>query len=376
MTVDAHLVALLGLTGMGPRRLTNLLAAYGDPARAWAIVSRGGVELDRVHLGGRVDRRAAVLTCWRHEASATAVDEVLDRHAALGVSITAPGDPWWPAAFVDDPEPPPVIFTIGDRSLLAVPSVAVIGTRRCTAAGASIARELGHDLAAAGVGVVSGLALGIDGAAHRGSLAAAGPTIGVVATGLDVVYPRRHASLWDAVGGEGVLVSESPLGTRAERWRFPARNRLIAGLARAVVVVESARTGGSMLTVDAAIERQTDVLAVPGPVRAPMSAGPNQLIVDGCGVVRDAADIFAAVGLRGPASTVVPSDRAAADGDRPGIEHDDPVAHAVSWPASSLDEIVAATGLSFTDVATRLSALELAGVVERVPQGFQRRSRP
>ena len=228
-------------------------------------------------------------------------------------------------------------------------------------------------------GTVSGLALGIDGAAHLGCLDGGGPAVGVVATGLDVVYPRRHALLWERVASEGVLVSEAPLGTSAERWRFPARNRLIAALALAVVVVESRRRGGSMLTVDSAIERQTDVLAVPGSVRSGASEGPNQLLAEGCPVVRDATDVLVALGsavpLSDPAGRGAGAGPAELDDADGGAGADDPVHQAVSWPASSLDDIVAATGMPFTEVAARLAMLELSGAVERVPDGYRRRVR-
>lgn len=389
MTVDPHVAALLGLPRLGPRRLQALLDAFDDPGRAWEAVRAGRLDDVDLHVGP--GHRAGLIGDWRRAAADVAVDDIVARHVACGVTVLGPDDDDWPDGFTHDPEPPMLVFVRGDPSLLSVPSVAIVGTRRCTAAGASVAKELGHDLAAAGLGVVSGLALGIDGAAHRGALAAGGraggdragggQAIGVVATGLDVVYPRRHAGLWDEVGTGGVLVSESPLGTNAERWRFPARNRLIAALAMAVVVVESRATGGSMHTVVSAIERQTDVLAVPGPVRAPTSDGPNQLLADGCGVVRDVSDVLVALGSAAPLAPhqlsfdgtgTGPTTDPAAGGS---VTVDCPVARAVSWPPSSLDRIVADTGLSFADVATRLAVLELEGVIERRPDGYQRRVR-
>lgn len=368
MRPDAHLVALLRLSRLGPRRLARLLQVYGEPEAAWQAVRAGRLDGVPLHVAG--DKRPALLSTWRAEAAAVDVDSILDEHVRAGVTILTPAHPDWPASFVDDPEPPPLVFVKGDPGKLSAPSVAIVGTRRCTAAGTVVARELGRDLAAAGLGVVSGLALGIDAAAHRGCLdldaGGAGPPVGVVATGLDVLYPRRHVGLANRVADRGVLLSEAPLGRTAERWRFPARNRLIAGLAMAVVVVESRRHGGSMLTVDSAVERGVEVLAVPGPVRSPASDGPNQLIHEGCGLVRDATDVLTALGTR------VPSPGQLALGPEPGPDVDDPVADAVSWPPSSLDAIVAATGLPFTEVASRLAALELAGVVERVADGYQR----
>ena len=158
--------------------------------------------------------------------------------------------------------------------------------------------ELGSGLAAAGVTVVSGLALGIDGAAHRGALAADGaPVVGVVGSGLDIVYPRGNRDLWDAVADAGTLLSEAPLGAEPEGWRFPARNRLLAALADVVVVVESKRAGGSMHTVEEAIRREVTVMAVPGSVRNPAAAGTNLLLSEGCAPACSTEDVLVALGL-------------------------------------------------------------------------------
>ena len=185
--------------------------------------------------------------------------------------------------------------------------VAVVGTRRCTPDGAAVAYQLGHDLAAAGVGVVSGLALGIDGAAHAGALAGVadsadegggrGSTVGVAASGVDVVYPRQHQALWRQVVKAGAVISETPPGMPAQAWRFPSRNRVIAGLAQMVVVVECHASGGSWHTVEAALRRGTEVGAVPGPVRSSASVGTNTLLHEGATPIRGAADVLDALGL-------------------------------------------------------------------------------
>ncbi len=364
MTSPAPMVALLGLPKLGPARLRALVETFGSAEAAWDAVRRGA--LGGVPLRTRLDARTALVDAWRTAAAAVDVEAILSGHMEAGIEVLTPDSDHWPPAFRDDPEPPPLVFVRGDVSLLASVSVAIVGTRRCTASGTAIARDLGEGVASAGVGVVSGLALGIDGAAHRGALRAGGPVVGVVATGLDVVYPRRHRDLWNDVAHDGVLVSEAPLGTAAERWRFPARNRLIAALSRLLVVVESGRTGGSMLSVDSALERQVDVGAVPGPVRAPTSAGPNQLLADGCLVVRDATDVLVALGVH------VPTGRARRSSDEPPPLTDDAVTNAVAWTPTSLDDIVASTGMSFTEVAVRLTTLEVDGVVDRVADGYQR----
>ena len=187
---------------------------------------------------------------WSAAATRIDVASVWQRHVDAGVGVAALGSAAYPAPLVDDIEPPGVLFMRGDPAAISGPRVAIVGTRDATRYGLDLAYELGRELAAAGVAIVSGLAVGIDGAAHAGALAAdTTPPIAVVGSGLDVVYPRRNAALWREVERRGVLLGEAPLGAPPERWRFPARNRMIAAIADVVVVVESRDAGGSMHTV-------------------------------------------------------------------------------------------------------------------------------
>ena len=292
----AWAAALSGLPALGPARLAALLARW-SAEEAWHEVAAG-----RAHCAPEVAARIRipelVASRWRTASLEVDVAAAWDAHRAAGVAVRTPGDDGFPLVLAADLEPPSVLFSRGDVIALDRPRVAVVGTRRCTWAGRSLAAELGAGLAAAGVCVVSGLALGIDAAAHRGALAAgAAPPVAVVGTGLDVVYPRRNAELWAAVAASGAVLSEYPLGTRPEPWRFPARNRLVAALADIVVVVESHARGGSLHTVTAALERDVTVMAVPGPVRGAASAGTNALLVAGAAPVRDAADVLVALGL-------------------------------------------------------------------------------
>ncbi|MGE0795581.1 MAG: DNA-processing protein DprA [Acidimicrobiia bacterium] len=340
----AWLVALLTLPGMGPARLRQQLAGRG-PRAAWEEVAAG----EGTGVAPELRRR------WAVAARSVDVGGRWAAHEVAGVRVLLPGDDAWPTALVDDPEPPVALFSLGDPSVLRRPCVAVIGTRRCSAAGRSIAADLGADLAAAGVCVVSGLALGIDGAAHRGALDAGGGPAAVVGSGLDVVYPGRHRQLWGEVAARGVVLSEYPLGATPERWRFPARNRVIAGLASVVVVVESHAAGGSMHTVDAALERDRLVAVVPGPVRSPASAGTNGLLVSGATPVRDATDVLVALGLRTltPGGRAVPSAQPAGDAGA--------VLDAVGWGPSTLEEVAARCEAPLGPVAVHLAALERDG---------------
>jgi DNA processing protein len=291
--------------------------------------------------------------------------------AAAGITAVVHGSAGYPELLARDVEPPAVLFHRGALDHIAGPRVAVVGTRRCSPTGAGVAFELGRDLAAAGVRVVSGLAAGIDGAAHRGVLAAAAaPPIGVVGSGLDVVYPTRHHDLWHAVGRAGVLLSEAPPGARPERWRFPARNRVIAALADLVVVVESHRRGGSLHTVDEADRRGIDVLAVPGSVRNPAAAGANDLLAEGRVPVCSATDVLVALGL-GPARH-----RDQPDPRPPPDPGDQPVLDAVGWQPATLDHVAARCGLGLTAVAPALDRLVEHGWVVRSGGWFERSGAP
>lgn len=339
---EAWLAVLSSLPGMGPVRLAAVLAGRSAEA-AWAAVADGCCGV----APPEVERR------WRSAATATDPRSRWEAMAEAGIRVLRPGAPGWPAVFDDDPEPPVLLFSRGDPEALCRPRVAVVGTRRCTHAGRDIARQLGRELAEAGVCVVSGLALGIDGAAHAGALETPTPPAAVVATGLDVVYPRRNEGLWRALGERGLLLSEYPLGVTPERWRFPARNRILAALADVVVVVESHEQGGSMHTVESALERDRVVMAVPGSVRSPASAGTNALLAAGLPPARDAADVLAELGLDRQAWARAVA--RAPDGDA-GV-----VLDALGWEASTLEQVADRLGAPLGPVAVRLLELEREG---------------
>ena len=332
MTAERELgfaVLLAGHPGVGPRRLHELVGEHGA-AGAWAVV------------GG--------------DAGADPV-AALVAHRNAGIEVLGQEDPGYPDRLRTDVEPPAVLFAQGRLDALGGPMVAIVGTRRCTGSGAGFARELGRDLTAAAVSVVSGLALGIDGAAHRGVLDAGGAPVGVVGSGLDVVYPSRHRELWAQVRSAGILLSEAPLGSFPMAWRFPARNRIIAALADIVVVVESHARGGSLHTVREAADRDVQVMAVPGSVRSAASAGTNQLLADGCAPVRDATDVLVALGLSTAARAPRVDRRPRPDG--PGRRL---LAEIEAEPAT-LEHLVVRTGLPLPEVALALEGLAAHGWV-------------
>jgi DNA processing protein len=241
-----------------------------------------------------------------------------------------------------------------DPALLAWPSVAIVGARACSDYGAHVARSLARGLADAGVAVVSGLARGIDGWAHRGSIDAGGVTVAVLGCGVDRDYPRAHASLASEIAVAGLVVSEYPPGVAPAPWRFPARNRIVAGLAAATVVVEARERSGALITADLALEEGREVLAVPGEITSALSEGANALLRLGATPVTSAADVLEAIGIERPVSP---------DDDVPGPAAAAALA-ALERGASTADQVVRASGLAPAAVAAALVELELAGLVE------------
>jgi len=346
---EAFVAAMAALPALGHRRLVAILRRW-SPQDAWRRI-----------VDGRGDDDTSLADLWRRAAEEVDVDGLWRVHLRAGVGVLAFGRPGYPDVLADDHEPPGVLFHRGDPTALDGPRVGIVGTRRCTRYGREMARELGRDLAAGGVRVVSGLAAGVDGAAHAGALAAAAaPPIAVVGSGVDVVYPRRNSELWAGVAGAGLLLSEAPLGAAPEAWRFPVRNRVIAALSEVVVVVESHMRGGSKYTVEAAAERSRTVMAVPGSVRNPASAYTNALLADGCPPARDATDVLVALGLstgaRGAGRPEVdPRPAPGPDGAR--------VLDALGWEPASLEGVVLRSGLSPAAVTVALAHLERDGWV-------------
>jgi len=285
--------------------------------------------------------------------------------AAVGVRWLGRSDPAFPPCLRAIHDPPPGLFVRGTSALelLGRLAVAVVGARSCTDYGAHVARQLGRELGAAGVVVVSGLARGIDGYAHRGALDARAETIAVLGCGIDRDYPRAHTQLAaQIVSGAGLVVSEYPPGVSPAPWRFPARNRIVAGLAVATVVVEARERSGALITADLALEEGREVLAVPGEITSALSRGTNALLRLGAVAVTCADDVLEAIGVE-PAT-------APRDEPPPGAPHT--VLIAIDDGARTADEIVHATGLAADEVAVALTELELAAFVS-VSAGVYRR---
>lgn len=263
-------------------------------------------------------------------------------------------DPGYPALLAAIPDPPEAIWVrgSGNAEILARPSVAIVGARACSAYGRSVARSLARDLAAAGIVVVSGMARGVDGEAHRGALEAGGDTVAVLGCGVDRDYPAAHAELARRIGERGLVVSEYEPGVEPAPWRFPARNRVIAGLCAATVVVEARERSGALITADFALEDGRDVLAVPGEITSSLSDGTNALLRLGAIPATRAGDILELFGLE-PA--VAPGSTLSPDAERL-------LGRLADGPAST-DDLVRALGLAPGAVSGSLVELELAGAV-------------
>ncbi len=362
----AYAAALAGLDHMTPRRLGVLVRSRSPLEQIWRALSRG-TPADVAVLAHFAADDERVVGAWQRSARGADVEELWRRCA--GQTVVVLGRAGYPEGLADDPLPPAVLFARGRLDVLAHRAVAIVGTRNATAAGMEVAARLGHDLAAAGISVVSGLAKGIDGAAHRGALAAEGgaPPIGVVASGLDVVYPRQHRVLWEQVASAGLLCAEVPPGTPPAAQRFPSRNRILAALAEVVVVVESRCKGGSMLTVGEAGRRGIPVMAVPGSVRSPASEGTNLLLVDGITPVIEVLDVLVALGLEArPARRRRPDRRPAPDGP------DRALLGLLGTDALTLDTLARRSNQAVSDVALALGRLEGAGWVIRSGAWFER----
>jgi DNA processing protein len=273
---------------------------------------------------------------------------------AAGIRWVARSDASFPPALASIFDPPPVLFVRGqgDLALLDRPAVAIVGARACSAYGSHVARTFGRDLAAAGLVVVSGMARGVDGEAHRGALEGGGVTIAVLGCGVDRDYPAAHAELARRIACQGLIVSEYPPGVEPAPWRFPARNRIVAGLAQATVVVEARERSGALITADLALEEGREVFAVPGEITSSLSLGTNALLRAGATVANSATAVLEGFGLE-PPDPGAPVLSAAGEGVLARLR-DGPV---------SADELVRALGVDAAAVAAALTELELNGLL-------------
>ena len=342
--------------GLGSRTLCQLLRRCPDPE---ALLNASAAHLRELEVPERL-RRAL------HQADRTAARADLAWLGAPGRGLLTLACADYPPALLASPDPPPLLFLEGERMALAACAVAVVGSRNPTASGLALARRLAGGLAEAGYAVVSGLAAGIDGAAHRGALDAGGTTLAVVGNGLDRVYPRAHRALASEIAAHGLLLSEHPPGTPPARHHFPRRNRVIAGLVAGVLVVEAAPRSGSLITARLAAEAGREVFAVPGSVLNPLAHGCHALLRDGARLVEGLDDLLEELPPVGQRPLSAAQLVAAPES---GDATDRALLRELRAGPASVDALVSATSLGAGEVMARLLALELGGHVSSSPGG-------
>ncbi|MFL6138011.1 MAG: DNA-processing protein DprA [Frankiaceae bacterium] len=366
-------IGLSRLVEPDDRAAVELVAAAG-PGALWAAALRGTAAVERLVEASAVRRPPRLLRRIAAEPPSTAeVERDVTSAVALGARVVCPGDPDWPTPLdLLEPARPLCLWVRGaiELELATVRAVAVVGSRAATSYGTYVAGELGYGLAQQGWTVVSGGAYGIDGAAHRGALAADGLTIAVLACGIDIAYPRGHATLLERIAEQGVLVTEWPPGSSPYPHRFLSRNRLIAGLTTGTVVVEAAARSGARSTANCAAELGRQLMAVPGPVTSAMSVGCHEMLREGATCVRSAADVIEALAPMGEHLT------------EPQRGPDEPRDHLPPAQRRTLEAVPVhrarpavgisrEAGIPLDEVRRALGTLEVTGFVERHEGGYR-----
>lgn len=349
-------IALQRVPGIGPATYARLLEIYGDPQ---TILEKPG-QLRGLNQG--------LINALSHPDWAQVEQDLLWLEGEDRAVLTWL-DPLYPALLRQIADPPPLLYVQGDASLLSEWQLAIVGSRNPSASGRDTAFQFSQYLASGGLMITSGLAVGIDAAAHKGALAAGGKTIAVVATGLDRVYPAQHRQLAHEIAAQGAIVSEFPLGTSPRPELFPRRNRIISGLSLGTVIVEAALKSGSLITARMAMEQGREVFAIPGSIHNPLSRGCHQLIREGAKLVETADDIIeelgALAGVEAPAlaETVETAEHHERDGDYQILfEH-------LGYDPIYVDRLIENSGLTAEVVSSMLLLLELQGRVESLPGG-------
>jgi DNA processing protein len=361
MALDKDLEQWLWLSllpGVGDETFRRLLVAFGSPEH---ILAAGHRALAKI-----VPRAVATTICEAQPPDGLATVAAWLENAAN--SIITLGDPRYPQTLLQIPDPPPLLYVKGRADLLNLPALAIVGSRNATPQGTALAESFARTLSDAGLTIISGLALGIDAAAHRGGLAGSARSIAVVGTGLDVVYPARNRALAHELAESGALISELPLGTGPIAGNFPRRNRLIGGLARGCLVVEAAAQSGSLITARLANEQGREVFAVPGSIHSPLTKGCHLLIKQGAKLVESAQDILEELHLPLTALEAAPAPASADAREHALLNH-------LGLDPCDIDTLSTRSGLASDVVSALLTQLEIQGVVAAVPGGRYQRIR-
>lgn len=353
MTVHAELEAWLRLSllpGLGHQSLRRLLLALGSPE---AVLSASQSTLRAIvneKIASAIGGGGADRSAWN------TVEPWLENPANRIITLA---DAEYPKSLLEIPDPPPLLYVKGRLDLVRHPGLAIVGSRNATAQGIANAEAFAEVLSNAGLTIISGLALGIDAAAHRGGLAGAGSTVAVVGTGLDVVYPARNRDLAHRIAERGTLISEFPLGTPALAANFPRRNRLICGLSGGCLIVEAAISSGSLITARLAAEQGRDVFAIPGSIHSPLAKGCHALIRQGAKLVESAQDVLEELGLQ-HSPQQLSTTAIATDDDHPLLEH-------FGFEPVDIDTLQLRSGMPIDSINTALTELEVSGTIAALP---------
>jgi len=359
----SHWLALLHAPGVGPITLASLLDHYQTPGAILAAAASS--KLSQTGLLKQHSLKYLSNPDWK------AVQQDLNWVcAASDHHILTLDSKDYPALLRQIPDPPPVLFVHGDVSLLNTPQLAIVGSRNPSPAGAETSYEFAHSLSACGLTITSGLALGVDAAAHRGALAGNGATIAVTGTGLDRVYPARHRQLAHDIATQGALVSEFPPGTGPKPDHFPRRNRIISGMSLGTLVTEAALRSGSLITARQAVDQGREVFAIPGSIHNPLSRGCHTLLRNGAKLVEEICDIIEELGHFLPNTSCISPDTYGAGTPESGLDQQQQkVINNLGFGPASMDTLIERTGLTAEALTTILLSLELAGVVTATAGG-------
>jgi DNA processing protein len=358
----ADWIRLERTAGVGTETARKLLAAFGLPQN---IFVAGFSALAKVAS----ERVAHALLAPPADETQALIDRTLAWAEQSGNHVVTLADDQYPKTLLDIADPPIMLYVKGRIELLPNPSIAVVGSRNATAQGISNAEKFSEILSQGGLTIVSGMALGIDAAAHQGGLRGNGATVAIIGTGTDIVYPARNRALAHQIAGGGCIVSEYPLGTPALASNFPRRNRIISGLARGVLVVEAAAQSGSLITARMAAEQGREVFAIPGSIHSPLSKGCHQLIKQGAKLVESAQDILEEFSHYAVSAPKQADTQLTVDPDRP----QDALLEAMGFDPVTVDALAVRCRLDAAALNARLLDLELNGLIEMLPGGIYRR---
>jgi len=358
----------LALTpGLGPATLKKLVQRFGSAQQILAANRKALEECPFL-------RKDSLASLCDQKTIAKAADHELRLAEKAGISLLCWDDPLFPSLLKEINDPPPILYVLGSPQLLSAPGIAMVGARAASSYGLQVAERLAMELARHDLVITSGFAMGVDTAAHRGALAAGGKTIAVMGCGLDIIYPSQNKKLHGQIAAHGAIISESPLGTPPEGFRFPARNRIISGLSLGVVVVEAAHRSGTLITAHQALEQGRDVFAIPGRIDSPKSEGCHRLIQEGAKLVHNATDILEELALSAPAASPAEA--------KPQTQlllppEEDKVFSLLEVYPRNIEEIIQAAQLPAQRITEILLHLELRGLVASLPGNqYQRLAEP